>query len=271
MPVRIPTGAFESPYAGIDYILRNAQREIWDLGVFHLLDGVRQAVAVGAAEAPEEVRRFVLALEGLTRSSRNQLITLHHQLGSLMQADVVAAYTRALATQGRNAGPYRESSRDAGGRLASALGAEGFFRGTTDGILFGNITLLDRRARQWHRLNFGALPNRGAPPGRFEVRWRNMVVGALGYEDQPSAPFLLPRGFFRERQFYPTGPTPIRPTRGIRAWNFLDAGVATLAREVGPAYEGLYGRWVASAQRGRGPLSRTIDVSPRLRTPRAAS
>lgn len=262
MPVEIPYPGREAPYASLAYVERTVSDELYRAGVFNIAAMFRAALAAGALEAAKVAQDFALALEQTVRSSKNQLASLHHQVGTLMQEEVLAAYEQALHTRGRNLAPYRLSTRDAGGRLAAALGSSEMFRATYDGIGFGNVRFLDSAARQWHRLNFGAAPGAGARPRSFAVKWQGLAVGAVGYQDQgPSPAFLLPRGRFVEGAFFPTGPTPLHPTRGIAAWNFLDAAPQALAREIGPAYSLLFERWAASAVRGAGPLSRVVNVA----------
>jgi len=269
MPVGVPY-AFQgipyqnrgAPYAGLAYVDASSDvAELYRSGGFNIKDLFAKALAAGALDGNQMVRDFALALEQTVRASRNQLAQLHHQIGVVAQADIVAAYEAALVNKGRNLAPYRESTRDAGGRLLRALGREDFFRGTYDGIGLANRNLLDREARQWHRLNFGARPGAGVAPRQFQITWQGLAVGAIGLPSEPSAPFGLPRGFWREGGFYPTGPRQIYKTKGIRAWNFLDAGTEAISRNLGPAYEGLYGRWLESSTRGVGPLSRVVNVA----------
>jgi hypothetical protein len=261
MPVAVPYPGRAGPYAGLAYVDASADvDELYRSGGFNLADLFGAALAAGALDGNQMARDFALALEQTVRASRNQLAQLHHQIGVVAQQDIIAAYEAALVTKGRNIDPYRESTRDAGGRLLRALGREDFFRDTYDGIGLANRNMLDREARQWHRLNFGARPGAGVAPRQFQISWQGLTVGAIGLPNEPSAPFGLPRGFWREGAFGPTGPRQIYKTRGIRAWNFLDAGTATIGREIGPAYEGLYGRWLESSLRGVGPLSRVVNV-----------
>lgn len=268
MPVGVPY-AFQGvpfrnrggPFAGLAYV--DASRDIDELylsGGVNLVGLFKQALAAGSLDGSEIVRSFALALDQTVRASKNQLATLHHQVGVLAQQNIIEAYEQARVAKGRNIEPYRLSARDAGDRLLHALGREDFFRGTPDGIGLANRTMLDKEARQWHRLNFGARPGSGAPPRPAQVQWQGLVVGAIGLPYEPSAAFGLPRGFWREGGFYPTGPRQIYKTKGIKAWNFLDAGTATIASEIGPAYQNLYDRWLASSQRGVGPLSRVVHV-----------
>jgi hypothetical protein len=267
MPVRVPYPDRSGPFAGLSYVDANPDiDELYGVAGFSLKDLFAEALAAGALDANQMVRDFALALEQTVRASRNQLANLHHQVGVQAQQHILAAYEEARVSRGRNDAPYRESTRDAGGRLFNALAAPEFFRGTYDGIGMANRNHLDREARQWHRLNFGARSETGgggpgSRPTATPLTWQGLVVGSLGLPFEPSPGFGLPWGYWTEgNAFRPTGPRQIFPTAGVRAWNFLDAGTATIAREIGPAYEGLYGRWLESAQRGVGPLSRIVDV-----------
>lgn len=272
MPVSVPYPDRSRPYAGLAAVEREVEDELYRSGLFGLGNMFRQALEAGALEGAEMVRDFALALDQVTRSSRNQLANTHHELGALMQEAVVSAYARARTRLGRHVGPYRLATRDAGGKLIRALSDPAFFRGTYDGIAFGNIVLMDGAARQWHRLNFGALPEAGPRARHFAIRWQGLVVASLGYDQAPSAPFLLPKGFWSPRTglgaFGPTSARALYKTKGIEAWNFLDAGPELLGREVGPAYERLYRRWFDSAQRSLGPLSRVKTVHGSIAVPR---
>lgn len=284
MPVPVPRRPYA--YSSLDRVNRLAVEETYRTASFMLTEGVARGVAEAGARVCASLGQFVAALDQTTRSSRSQLTNVHEQLARGMQEATLARYEAARAG-GRMSGPYRLSKRDAGGRLGRAIASAGFVRGTYDGIGFANNTLLDTEARQWHRLNFGAGSAAGPRPRRFQASIGGTVIAALGLEDTPSAPFVLPAGVWTtvgggERQragaglgwFFPQSERPAgilgrpnraRITRGIRAWNFLDAGIEFLAENLGPAYEGLYRDWWESAQRGVGPFSRvdTINI-PRL-------
>lgn len=268
MPVSIPHPNRLGPFAGLAYVEANqAIDELYRSGVFDLRDLMRRALAAGLLDNTTVAREMAQALEQTVRASKNQMANVHYQLGRLMQLNVEEAYQEAKASRGRNLPPYRppflsrESERDANGRMEAALSSPEFFRATYDGIGFGNVRLLDRTARQWHRLNFGAGDAAGPGARQYPVRWQGLVLGTVGFTDGPSRPFAMPRGIFREGAFYPRGPRPIYRTRGIQAWHFLDAGPETLAREMGPAYEGVHRQWAASAKRGVGPLTRIATAT----------
>jgi hypothetical protein len=264
LPMRRGPNRFrEIPYGRINYVSRRAEYETYQSGTFHIVQGFLFAVNESTV-VNDQVRAFAEAMHQLTRHSRSQLAQVHTQVAEKMQDAVVADYDKAKSRYGRNISSYRLTTRDAGGKLRAALESNIFYRGTYDGIGFVNVSLLNNVARQWHRLNFGARPAGTYSPRLYQARFGNLVAGAFGYLGEgPSPGFGLPEGFFtREGAFYPRGPRQVHPTRGIRAWNFLDAGPRVLAERIGPAYDGLYRDWYASAQKGRGPLSRVADPPP---------
>lgn len=283
-----PNYGRENRYARIDYVGDNSIRETYDHGAFRITELVINAVMVGSSEAVQRFEAFAKGLQNLQQTAKNDLASTHFQVAEAMQVATVAAYETAHA-KGRKNAPYRLSSRDAGGRMLAALNSPLFVRGTYDGIGFANVTLLNQQARQWHRLNFGAQGREGggAKTGAYTATWEGLVIGAFGFTDEsPSAGFTLPKGIWLSEgdgsvvaagkgtrdHFYPrngvTGPLRAqRPTKGIKAWNFLDAGVKVLAEEIGPAYGNLYSKWFNMAAKGLGPLNAQISVPPPRRTP----
>lgn len=265
---RGPNRFRENPYARLDYVNRRAQYETYESGAFHILRGFLDAVDASTA-VNAQVAAFAEAMTHINRHShaRTQLARAHTQVAQLMQRAVIADYAKAQARFGRNIPSYRLTTRDAGGKLRAALGSAQFYRGTYDGIGFVNVDLLNNTARQWHRLNFGARPRGNYTPRMYKARFGNLVAGAFGYTgERPSPSFAMPRGVWNEGAFYPKGRRMVVKTRGIQAWNFLDAGPRVLAERIGPAYDGVYRDWFQSAQRGKGPLSKVVDPPPPRRS-----
>lgn len=293
MPTRNPNALRELPNAGIRRVSAQATDETYATSMFMIAQSVTAAVGAGTTEAMQRVIALAQGLEKLTTSSKSQMAQVHTRIGRQMQDATVAAYR---AHPKRATPLYRESSRDAGGRLLAALRSPQMFRGTYDGIGFVNTTMLDKEARQWHRLNFGAkgTAGGGAITRAVTATWDGIVIGAFGFTDESSSKgFALPRGVWvgaggereqagasRTGMFYPQSerkllsgrgilgrPNDRRMTKGIRAWNFLDEGVKVLAAELGPAYSDLYAGWFASASRGAGPLSGQVNLPPPRVTP----
>ncbi len=293
MPVRNPNAGRENAYSGIQNVSARSTEETYEKSMFMLAQAVTNAVGAGTTEAMRRVIALAQGLENLTQSSQSQMAQVHTRIAKQMQAATVTAYEN----HPKRATPsYRLSSRDAGGRLLAALSSDLMVRGTYDGIGFVNTTMLDKEARQWHRLNFGAVGSAGggAITRPISAYWDGILLGAFGFTDESSSKgFKLPRGLWlnaggdsreasgasRTGQFFPQGgqggqgerhllagkgilgrPNEARFTKGIKAWNFLDAGVQVLAAELGPAYSGLYAGWFASASRGAGPLNGQINL-----------
>ena len=275
LPMRRGPNRFrEIPYGRLEYVNRKAELELFESGMFSILGGFMAAVEA-STDVNAQVAAFAEALKHLNRHSyaRTQLAEVHTQIAKLMQQAVLTDYDKAKARYGRNLAPYRLSTRDAGGKLRRALGSAQMYRGTYDGIGFGNVSLLDNTARQWHRLNFGARPRGNYTPTMYKARFGNLVVGAFGYQgESPSAGFGLPQSFiWREGQLMRPRGKQVGATRGIKAWKFLDAAPRVLSERLGPAYDGLYRDWFVSAQRGKGPLSKVADPpAPRRRSFRAS-
>lgn len=267
MPSPNPNRYRENAYARLAYVNRRAVLETYETGNFQIVGGFLKAVEASTAVNPQ-VAAFAKAFEHLNSHNRIQLAQVHTQVAKLMQAAVLQDYDKAKAQHGRNLAPYRLTTRDAGGKLRAGLGSSQFYRGTYDGIGFVNVSLMNAVARQWHRLNFGARPAGKYTPRLYQARFGNLVAGAFGYTgESPSPGFGLPRSFsWREGMLLRPRGRQVTPTRGIQAWNFLDAGPRVLAEQLGPHYDGLYRDWFASAQRGHGPLSKVANPpSPRRR------
>lgn len=198
-------------------------------------------------------------------------------LGERAQSAIVSSYkARARGPSGYRAEGRGKMRRYAGGQMLSALeDSDLIFEATSRGITFlPNVGQLDARARQWYRLNFGALPNAGRRPARFDVSISNLFLFSIGFSTPPSEPFRIPRGFFIENgqavepgprgtsEFYPArvaksklglnrGRTKAeqvannffpgrRQASGIQAENFLDAGLNRFTQDLGdPGREGI--------------------------------
>ncbi len=260
-----------NPYANLPFINKRGLDQTFETGVFDIVGQFLAAVKV-STEVNEQVAAFAKAMEKRTRFSYDQTARAHDDVARRMQNATKAAFLKAKAQYGRNIPSYREGGgprkRDAGGKLWGAIKSRDFYRATPTGIGFVNVTLLDKKARQWHRLNFGASPAGHYTPRKYPLRFGSLVAGSFGFEGEgPSAGFGLPEGgaFNAQGQFFGPRGRQIHATRGIKAWNFLDAGVEEMTKRIGPAYEGLYEDWFNSSYaKGKGPLSRVADPpSPR--------
>lgn len=195
-------------------------------------------------------------------------------------------------------GSYREGEDRLPNALGKALRREDMFIGTGEGILFGNRAVLDSQAAHWYRLNYGAGARARSGPfiaRKHSIKLFGQRIQQTREGDvPPSAPFEIPSGFWftsgvTKRGFYPKGPPSkgfagqltadgkrVRVkeqdleslgisrqrrmlTAGIAGRNFFDAGIARIARDIGPAYEDLWNQWVDDAVRNaRGAVHKTI-------------
>lgn len=173
------------------------------------------------------------------------------------------------------------------GRLTGGLGRavkdDGFAYATAHGIHFADVSILNREAKHWARLNFGAgKAGQGSPNGVFRLRFDERIIGPpVGFRDQPRAGFSMPGGFFDDEgnfstpkrefrgastgnEFRPAAITLVKtttrggpgaketvrikkrmPTVGIKARHFLDAGLAGLEATFPVEYEAYFKRQLA--------------------------
>lgn len=187
----------------------------------HLLSGVMEGVAAAIREAEREAsktaRELARAIEdGMLTPAERQRI--HQSVGEAAQQAVLASYRQSFRGGVQRSKPgYRAHSdskwqRYAGGRLYAALADPGFFEATPEGLFFINTTLLNSRAKQWARLNFGA-GTRGSgslPPQ--QVSFGGLVIGAFGLNEGARPGFEIPTGYFLgeagSAEFYLAGTGP---------------------------------------------------------------
>lgn len=224
---------------------------------------------------------------------------IHERIGAKARDVTVARYKQALGNSqpGYRSGGNVKWRRYSGGRMLRALQSPRMYEATPDGLSFINADHLSRAAAQWARLNFGAGGRGTGSLPRTTVRIGNLVVASLGLDEPARPAFSIPSGYWLDSSgqmsaagaagvaFYPrgTGPREFRgkqyrnaegqrvpipfirrqPTRGFPGRNFLDAGVRTIALEIGPAYQDLF---VDLAKRGETtvkPRPWTFTVRPR--------
>lgn len=257
-------------------LVATAYRQGHQFAVSAVDDMIAQAVADAKRVTSRQMLDLARAIErGIPASDR---AALHQQLGEAGQDAVLRSYR---ATAGRSQPGYRVSRdtkwrRYAGGALERALKDPAFFHADASGLDFINMGLLDERARQWARLNFGAGPQGRGSRSAQPVRLGTLVIATLGLGAPARPAFMMPAGYFLGpggapvdpgagkvpgAAFYPfqTGPfrrgtpgggrsdgssgrIPIVSRRivGFEGRQFLDAGVDRVAREMGPAYQNLY-------------------------------
>lgn len=231
--------------------------------VAETVDQSTRAVAKQLAEVARVIS------EGL---EQEEFRKAHQRIGEAAQRSVVASYNASRNGQTRGASGYRSDERYSGGKLLGALNSPDFFRATAAGLEFINVGMLNDQAAQWARLNFGAQPRGRGSRRQFSVQVGQMILATIGFNEPARPGFMLPKGYFWKdgqpvrpgpptpgTEFYLAGTGPrkgkdrvrgaadgergsfnamVGPKRslGIEARNFLDAGLYTIAHEIGPAY-----------------------------------
>ncbi len=230
-------------------------------GAPNLAEQIFAAVEEANSRTARTVTTFAEALQRQVGGIGSKVLAAHTEIAHEAQAAVVAAY-EAARSSGRQSPPYRsdlagKNHRYAGGALLRALQDPAFVVATPEGINYANLFLLDITAKQWARLNFGAGGAGGVAGRSFAVRWSNLVVASLGFAEPARAPFSLPAGFWLGEAFYPLGtqppgtpgrPSKARPTRGIAAEQFLDAGLEVIANLLPEAYSNIFREMFAEAR-----------------------
>lgn len=252
----------------------------------------QKAIEYVAAQRSYTVDAWVAAAQAASRSTSKQLeeiarvitagiasadfLAVHQTVGALAQKSVLASFDQTVG-RANNSGAhgYRTSGklqRYSGERLRAAIADPSFFEATEHGLNFINTTLLDERAKQWARINFGAGDRGKGSHAAFGIRFSNMVVTTLSLDIGARPAFLIPPGYFLDAAgnvAAPTGPTPgssfyvagtgpfakkkyivnaegerIRKpmtarkvTKGIHARNFFTPGLARIAKEIPPRYQ----------------------------------
>ncbi len=252
---------------------------------------VNQAVSQVVGAIAQDVQVFARALAEKTALNRDTRVTTIHRIaGERAQQATVAAYqlsqTRNRKGQFRSAvTSINRPNRFANGVMLRALQNPAMITANFGGVSFINRSFLDRTAKQWYRLNFGAGIRGGSTPrgGDHAIQFFGAVAADLSISEfGPSAAFFLPRGVFLNDQGGAPDPSrrgkdeflpasfaarrglglPLyksRLTRGIRGSNFFDAGVQALAFEFGRGWTVLLAEWLEeSSRKDTGPISQFL-------------
>lgn len=231
---------------------------------------------VGRAMAQEVGQGLGVSVEQMAKTFENNRARqmrkqTNEQIAAKMRQAIIASYNATIEAN-KVVPSYRLGRNRLPGALGAALEDPALIKSGIDGIDY-NSAVLSRRARHWARLNYGVAP-RGAGGGRsFNILGTELSIAA-----PPRPPMTIPPGvFFNPRtgkivrprrgrnrstvsQFFPTGRTPMRPTRGVEGANYLDAGLEVLARDLPGAYADLAFRIVTEAT----PKKVQKDVRVRL-------
>lgn len=251
---------------------------------------VRQAQINMVEMVQEAVSRQSGAVDGMLSTMAGTFADMqvsHPEMFQRAHEDVGRAAMNSVASGFRQrrfkrpAGRYRDRSTDRlTGRLGKALSGSALsahVEATPTSLSVLNVSLLDREAGHWRRLNFGA--GGGSvegiiAPQKFPIDWNGTVVGVLGLDPDPQPKFRMPKGFWldggnrvpsspdrlgMDQFFLPgmvsgkgvrgrAGGDNRRFTRGIGSRNFVDAGVRRLSNELPRAYATIYSDLFASAR-----------------------
>lgn len=274
-------GAFPGYGPGVGpYLMRSYLRGV-ELDLFTLLRGAAAAGVLGAGNGVAAIGAAIAALAG----NRNDVRRIHGQVAGLMRQSVMDAYVTEV--EGRKVvDSYRAGQNRLPGKLKPALSNPEMAVGTTRGINFINEGLLDREAKHWKRLNFGAQGTAvtNGPSPTFPVSLFGEQLFNIGLTEGPRPGFRMPAGLWRDssgnvlrsgesadggalsippsiHQFYPTSKRLFFPTRGIQGRHFLEAGLETLVRELPFAYDRLVTGWIERGTRAGRAFS-AISVTP---------
>ena len=269
---------------------------------FDLVDAYVAAAEAGAARMTRELVEMARVFEaGLADA---EVARINQSVARQARLSVIRSYDQTVGhgggPPGYRAGASGKMRRWAGGRLRRALSQGDYLVGDARGITMVTGPL-DRAARQWARLNFGALGRgQGSLPPRT-ITFGDLVIAVVGLEEGPRPGFSLPAGYWlpggdgngpdparrgsdafyvssrthdrigrlRARQAGSSG----RPrqgsvlSKGIASRNFLDQGVHRIAvelpREYQLAYTQLFRRGIATVR----PGNVNVSVSGRVRRP----
>jgi len=146
---------------------------------------VNDAVKQTSAEASTQLAQWVKkSFSNSLKSSefRSRLATMHEELGEVARKEMIRAY-KAGKKRGRK--PYRfadtgKLKRYSKGAMDKGLASDRLIVTSARGIGF-NFLELDRYAKQWARLNFGA-----SPAGSKEVGKEKIKIFRKSLNDSPS-------------------------------------------------------------------------------------
>lgn len=234
-----------------------------------ILDAIDQIATVGVGQALETAFKALEEALGNASAARPYMRAANAALADDIQAAILDAYDENVAAK-KHFPSYRvgetnskgEPSRYSGGALRRALSKPSMVNSSANRVQFIDVGLLDREAKHWYRLNYGA----GSAPGRaqpvYDWQLGGQSLGQLTLRDPPSGPFSIPHGIWSTGEgglppgFYPRGPSNI-PTKGIGARRFLDAGFEKFSERFPIVYGDLLQQFVDDGFRKVGPLKRT--------------
>lgn len=247
---------------------------------------INSAAANAKGQVGKALSIFAAAYGSSVRRSRGGRIeSIHRKSAQEAQAAILTAY-RGRSRRNPSES-YRQNApgvwkRDSGGAMERALASPEFFKATGTRLSFIDTAVMDRGARQWYRLNFGAGPAGSATPraNAFPMQILGREAGSLGLGGLgPSGAYAMPAGFWSPSgsgsQFTPIGYFKQsggaksashkfmkgRMSLGFPGYGFLDAGIAVLAESLGAGYSKLADEWFQEAvAKNTGPIAFVVST-----------
>lgn len=208
-----------TPRAGLRYTLEvvrrtnaNAHDGMVNVGLVFAREVIQQAAIQMNGALANEMEIFSEAMSSSMARNRDGRVTRIHTIaGQEAVKSTVRSYERrrrkvrkaadraapGSSFAARQPAFLRRSRRYANGVLGKALASNQMYDARWDGVSFINSTFLDRTARQWYRLNFGAGDRgRSTPrPGDYPIKFFGESVYSMTLKPfGPSGSFVLPAG-----------------------------------------------------------------------------
>jgi hypothetical protein len=226
------------------------------------------------------VAAFAQAAELGVEGIKPGMAEIHQRLAALAKAGIVTAYTSSLkgTPTYRTGAELGDNRRYAGDMLLNAIQDPEFCYGDENGIYIANTKILDAKARQWRRLNYGAGGAAGGGAEMYTVNWSDLDAFVLAEPGSKRPGFSLPAGRWIGDEFYPaselegdTGPVSVGQhhslrgtgrnstavqTKGIQGKHWIGAGLKIIAEQLAPEYDALFRKlWDAADEAGREALA----------------
>lgn len=265
-----------SRISGSNAIVRRVVRQTQDGMVTSVASALGHAARDMDRQLTATVREFGNAVSA--DRLRRRIGPVNQQLAEGARSAVASAYNqRKNIRENNNYRVGKAYNQRKTGMLAPALGSSQMIAATSERqISFINPDFLRREAPHWARLNFGA-GGQGSAPSTFTLRVDTPGAGpqalvTIGATRTGSEPMLMPVGVWRMPGNWGQRGTgaddwfvPLRgvsratiPTRGIEAYNFVDAGFKYLSRHVMKRY---WDEFLDQAQSARSTLKvRPVDA-----------
>ena len=208
---------------------------------------MHNSVVAGLKDAGSDVERLARKMARKLEQQQipsSRLKEANLKLASIGQNAIVSGWRSRLPV---GAPPYRRgptTSDRLSGLLGPALASPEMLRGTTARtISFLNVGYLNREARHWYRVNYGAFGPKATPsrPTAYPVTVDGQTVTVLQDESPPAIQSWLPRSYTSEGEVYfaPLKGPADRAGGGHRSALFTDLGLQAVARNFDPVYDNM--------------------------------